>query len=81
MVRRLRDRDHLPPDLDLWLARTVNPDGTAPDPRTNAHGVDLNRNFPYSWQGCAVAHLSGPWPLSEPESVALRDLVRRLDPC
>ena len=30
VVRRLRPREHLPADLDLWLVPTVNPDGTAP---------------------------------------------------
>jgi murein tripeptide amidase MpaA len=33
VVRRLVRRDDLPRDLDLWLARTVNPDGTAADRR------------------------------------------------
>jgi len=81
VVRALRDRVDLPDQLDLWLARTVNPDGTAADRRTNDHGVDLNRNFPYNWHTSSRDETwSGPRPLSEPESVALRDLVRRLDP-
>lgn len=81
VVRRLERRAHLPRDLDLWLARTVNPDGTAADRRTNAHGVDLNRNFPYRWGPSARGTTwSGPAPMSEPESVALRRLVRRVDP-
>jgi murein peptide amidase A len=81
VVHRLFERADLPPDLDLYLARTVNPDGTAADRRTNAHGVDLNRNFPYRWGTSSRGSTwSGPAPLSEPESVALRDLVRRLDP-
>jgi protein MpaA len=70
VVRRLVERSDLPPDLDLYLARTVN-----------AHGVDLNRNFPYRWGTSARGSTwSGPSPLSEPESVALRDLIRRLAP-
>ena len=81
VVRALRDRVDLPDQLDLWLASTVNPDGTAADRRTNAHGVDLNRNFPYNWHTSSRGETwSGPGPLSEPESVALRDLVRRVDP-
>ena len=81
VVRRLLDRPDLPPDLDLYLARTVNPDGTVADRRTNGHGVDLNRNFPYRWAPSSRGSTwSGPQALSEPESVALRDLVRRLDP-
>ena len=81
VFQRLRDRDRLPAGLDLWLVRTVNPDGTAAHRRTNAHGVDLNRNFPYKWRSSPRgATWSGRQPLSEPESVVLRDLVRRLKP-
>lgn len=81
VVRRLARKADLPRDLDLWLAGTVNPDGTADDRRTNAHGVDLNRNFPYRWRTSPRGGTwSGPAPLSEPESTALRRLVRRLDP-
>lgn len=81
VVRELVRRADLPPGLDLWLVRTVNPDGTAADRRTNASGVDLNRNFPYRWRTSSRGPTwSGPAPLSEPESIALRDLVRRIDP-
>lgn len=81
VVRELVRRAELPPDLDLWLARTVNPDGTAADQRTNARGVDLNRNFPYRWgPSPRGATWSGQAPMSEPESLVLRRLVRRIDP-
>jgi murein peptide amidase A len=30
---------------DLWLVHQLNPDGYAHRSRTNAHGVDLNRDF------------------------------------
>ena len=81
VARELLARETLPAGLDLWVTRTVNPDGTAADRRTNAHGVDLNRNFPYNWHGTSRGETwSGPGPLSEPEAVALRDLVRRVDP-
>jgi protein MpaA len=81
VVRMLRDRANLPADLDLWLVPTVNPDGVAADRRTNAHGVDLNRNFSYHWRPTSRGLTwSGPKPLSEPESVALRALQLRLNP-
>jgi protein MpaA len=31
--------------VDLWLVHQLNPDGYAHRTRTNAHGVDLNRDF------------------------------------
>src|SRR5688572_911020 len=30
----------------LWIVQDLNPDGHAAKRRMNAHGVDLNRNFP-----------------------------------
>ena len=33
------------PRADLWLVHRLNPDGYAARRRTNAHGVDLNRDF------------------------------------
>jgi hypothetical protein len=42
-VTRLLARSH--PKADLWLVHQLNPDGYARRSRTNAHGVDLNRDF------------------------------------
>ena len=42
-VTRLLARSH--PAADLWLVHQLNPDGYAARRRTNAHGVDLNRDF------------------------------------
>src|SRR5215210_6353972 len=49
VVARLR-RAHPPRGVALWLVDDLNPDGTAARRRQNAHGVDLNRNFPYRWE-------------------------------
>jgi protein MpaA len=69
-------------DVDLWVVRTVNPDGVRADRRANAHGVDLNRNFPYRWRPSSTSSLEygGPRPLSEPESRAVARLAQRLEP-
>ena len=81
VVRRLRTAA-LPAGVDLWLVRTMNPDGTAADRRANANGVDLNRNFPAYWQrsGRGTSQWSGPSAASEPETRAMMSLLRTVDP-
>ena len=49
VVRALR-RGPAPRDARLWLIHDLNPDGGAAGTRQNAHGVDLNRNFPDRWR-------------------------------
>jgi len=76
-------RDRIPPRSSIWIVRDLNPDGVAADTRQNAHGVDLNRNFPYAWRPLGVPgdqQYSGPRPLSEPESRIASALVLRLHP-
>jgi protein MpaA len=69
-----------PPRTDLLVAPTINPDGVAADSRGNAHGVDLNRNFPFRWRPLSGGEYSGSRPLSEPESRAAHRLVLRERP-
>jgi N-acetylmuramoyl-L-alanine amidase len=72
-----------PARADLWLVERLNPDGVAARTRQNAHGVDLNRNFPYRWRPLGrhgSLTWSGPRPLSEPETRIARALIRRLRP-
>ena len=42
-VTKLLEHSH--PNADLWLLPQLNPDGYASRSRTNARGVDLNRDF------------------------------------
>jgi hypothetical protein len=72
----------------------LNPDGLFVQParRANAHGVDLNRNFPTpNWQRDAAAYWEkrtrkdprrwpGPSPLSEPESRFLNEQMLQFKP-
>jgi protein MpaA len=66
--------------IDLWVIPTYNPDGLARHSRRNAHGVDLNRNFPHDWADLDGNYESGPRPASEPETRAVMRFLRRIDP-
>jgi protein MpaA len=67
----------------LWVIATVNPDGVRAHTRKNAHGVDLNRNFPYRWRDRvpkSSGYYPGPRPASEPETRGVMRFVRRVRP-
>ena len=67
--------------IDLWVIDTINPDGLAAHRRGNAHGVDLNRNFPYRWHpGPRHGYYPGAAPLSEPEARAAHDFIEQIQP-
>jgi murein peptide amidase A len=69
-----------PAGLDLWVVPTLNPDGAAAGTRGNAHGVDLNRNFPWHWKRLKGLVYSGPRSLSEPESRIAYNLIKQVRP-
>jgi N-acetylmuramoyl-L-alanine amidase len=82
VLRALRRADPAP-GVELWLVNSVNPDGVRRGTRHNARGVDLNRNFGRRWRAGGRpfdTFFPGRRPFSEPESQALRRLVRRLRP-
>lgn len=72
------------PGAEIVVVQTVNPDGClVSGRRQNAHGVDLNRNFPSNWARLGRPgsyQYAGPRPLSEPESRYVVALVRALHP-
>jgi predicted deacylase len=79
--------DFVPPEVTLFILRSLNPDGEARartvDGRVNDNGVDLNRNWPALWQadwprdGCWRYRptTGGARAGSEPETRALIDFL------
>ena len=81
LIAHLRKHPELvPEDVTLFILRSLNPDGEArshtSDGRTNANGVDLNRNWSVDWRpdwprkGCWTMRpvTGGTAPASEPET-------------
>jgi protein MpaA len=81
VVRELAGRP-VPDGVGMWLIVTANPDGDRRHTRANAHGVDLNRNFPSGWQGSRSRSLYWPGPkaASEPETRGLVRFLTRVKP-
>ncbi len=57
----------------VWVTPMVNPDGNVRDQRDNANGVDLNRNYPFSFDPNGGG---GDTPASEPETRANIDFMQ-----
>lgn len=73
----------VPPGVELWLVRSMNPDGQARSDRQNANAVDLNRNFPENWDVLGEPgfwQYGGSAPASEPETKAMVALGASVQP-
>jgi protein MpaA len=66
--------------VDLWVVPVYNPDGFASHHRRNAHGVDLNRNYPYHWVALDGNYESGAHAASEPETRAMMRFLTAVRP-
>ncbi|TDO10476.1 zinc carboxypeptidase [Mycobacterium sp. BK086] len=65
--------------VTLTILEDANPDGRAAGTRTNANGVDINRNFPAkNFDTSNPAY--GLSPLSQPESRAVYETIERVRP-
>ena len=73
-----------PSGIDLWIIDSINPDGQFNNTRTNANGVDLNRNVSHNWSYIPVSddndQYSGEAPADQPETQALEAFVVEIQP-
>lgn len=75
--------DHTLKELPIVVVPILNTDGYRAATRVNAHGVDLNRNYPTSDWTTEVKkekYNPGPSALSEPENIYLLKLFKKFKP-
>lgn len=71
----------IPDGVGVWLIMSLNPDGSARGTRANAHGVDLNRNFPFGWdRGSRGTYWPGPKAGSEAETRGMMRFLSAVRP-
>ena len=72
---------HKPPQNLLFIP-ALNPDGLKLETRTNANGVDINRNFPTNnWElGERNRYFGGEKPASEIETQFVIDVIEKYSP-
>ena len=81
LFKWLQEEDDI--ELPIIVVPILNIDGYRAGTRTNAHGVDLNRNLPAeSWESTerAKKYHPGPKALSEPENKFLDRLFAKYPP-
>ncbi len=78
LAKYLQDDQRLVQNQRVVLLPIANPDGYAAKTRENARGIDLNRNFDTANR--IDNGTNGLRPLTEPESQALRDMIKEYAP-
>jgi hypothetical protein len=66
-----------------WIMPMVNPDGSNAFGRLNAHGVNINRNYPVVWGAVPddpIMNNPGPGPASEVETQLMLSLLNQTRP-
>jgi murein peptide amidase A len=78
----LHDQPNLRDGRTVTIIPIANPDGFAANTRTNANGVDLNRNFPANnFRNASRARRTGSTrPADQPETVALMRAIEEAQP-
>jgi murein peptide amidase A len=79
VTRALRGQ-RAPEGVQELVLDEANPDGCAAGTRGDAHGVDLNRNFPWGWRRQSGIYASGPRAASEPETRAIMAYILKVHP-
>jgi protein MpaA len=85
LLADLQGNPPLAQGVPVAIIPIANPDGFAAGTRTNAHHVDLNRNFPasnYSARAPGRVRNNNPGKesASEPETLALMEAIQQLQP-
>lgn len=78
----------IPSGRSVVVVPEINPDGVAMGSRTNAHNIDLNRNFATNDWRKDITDVNnnpfpgggGPSPMSEPETQVIAGFAQRLRP-
>lgn len=78
LVEHLQQHPHLLQDRKVVFVPVANPDGVFYNSRYNAHGVDVNRNFPAANRSNDAQF--GQTALSEPEARVIDQIIRQYNP-